>query len=436
MNKALSIDSFEKKISISKQINIAFQHILTMVPGSITVPLILGNALNLDSKTITLLISANLFTSGIATLLQVLPIGFNIGAKLPLVLGSSFAPLGAMIMIGTDKGLPTLFGSIIGSGILLILITSFFERILKLFSPVVVGSFVTFIGIYLAPIALKNIGGGYTSDYGNIKNIMVGASVFLITIIVGKYGTKTLQSMSLLIGILFGTLLTVPLGMINITPLVEAQWFRLIKPFIFGTPKFEISSIIIMTIFCIINFVQCVGAYSVLGEICETEVKTDSKINGLRAVSISQIISGIFTSFPSTMFNENVGLLKITNEKSNVIIRTTGFMLVLFSLSPKFAALITVIPLPVIGGVTLALFGIITSAGVSILSNVNLGEESNFTIVGASLAVGIGVTSNPDLFKEFPQTLNMLLSNGLFMVCAVAIGMRLILNFKKNKKEK
>ena len=423
-------DVFEEKVSKGKLLILAFQHVLTMCPASIAVPLILGSALNLDNKTIAFLVSANLFTSGISVLIQTL--GFaNIGSKLPLVMGASFAPLGVMISIGGQYGLDTLFGAIIGSGILIFAISFLMDKILVFFPDVVVGSFVTLIGISLIPVAFKDLAGGEgAANFGAIENIMLGGLVLIIIVLLNQYGKGLIRSLSLLIGIVAGTIIAFGFGMVDLTPVAEASWFEIINPGKFGMPKFRIDAILMMTIFCVINLIQCIGVFSVLDEVCKTSTDSNTKIKGLRGVAMGQIFAGLFCSVPSTMFNENVGLIELTNIKSRNVIKVAGLFLIIIGFFPKVAALITVIPKPVMGGATISLFGIILTAGISILSKVDFSTGGNFTIVGISLAVGVGVTVVPNIFEKFPSLLSMLLSNGLFMVSITAIILNIVFKFK------
>ncbi|KNF08514.1 xanthine permease [Gottschalkia purinilytica] len=422
---------YEQDVPFLQKIILGFQHVLTMCPASLAVPLILGNALNLDSKTIAFLVSANLFTSGIAVLIQVIGIGKSIGSKLPIVLGSSFAPLGPMILIGEKEGLPVMFGAIIGSAILMFILSFFMDKILKLFPTAVVGSFVTLIGISLAPGAMKDLAGGeFSKSYGSTQSLLLGLFVLCVIILIGRFGKGIVKSLSLLIGMASGTIVGAFMGIVDFTPVLEAKWVQVITPFKFGVPKFQFGAIIIMTIFCIINMIQCIGVFSVLDEVTGNKTENDTKIKGIRAQTVSQAITGIFNSVPSTMFNENVGLLDLTKIKSRSVIRTAGIMLILLGIFPKFATIITIIPKPVLGGATLALFGVITSAGISILSNLDFSADNNFTVVGTSLAIGVGATFAPEIFKTLPQTLNMLFSNGLFTVSASAIILKLVLDHK------
>lgn len=429
------MDIFSEKISVGKNLLIGFQHVLAMCPGTIAVPLILAGALGLDAQTTAFLVSANLFTSGIAILLQVLGLGKHIGSRYPIILGSSFAPLAPMILIGNQYGLPTLFGSIIVSGVLIFILSFFLDKVLLLFPQVVIGTFVTLIGVSLAPTAIQDLAGGAGNEsYGSVTNLLLGTGVLFFIILMEKFGKGIWKAMSLLLGIIAGTIVGALLGMVDFTPIQEASMFRLIPPFHFGMPEFEAGSILIMTIFCVINMIQCIGVFSVLDEI--TGIKTDNstKIKGIKAQALAQVFTGAFNSVPSTMFNENVSLIDLTKVKSLSVITTAGIMMVLLGIFPKVSAVITVVPKAVLGGATLALFGVITSSGISILSKLNFFEDNNFTIVGTSIAIGVGSTFASDIFAKLPDTLRMICSNGLFMVSASAIILNLVLNGRKSLK--
>lgn len=425
-------DVFSEKVSWKKTLIIGFQHVLTMCPGTIAVPLILASALNLTAEETAFLVSANFFTSGIAILIQVIGIGKEIGSKYPIVLGSSFAPLSPMIIIGEKYGMGALFGSIIASGIAIFVLSFFMDKILKLFPPVVVGTFVTLIGISLAPTAIRDLAGGEgTATFGEMSNLVVGFGVLLVIILIEKYANGIWRSMSLLLGIIVGTVIASFLNMVDFAPIVEAKVFQPVLPFHFGMPQFHVGPILMMTIFCIINMIQCIGVFSVMDEIIGTQTSNKIKERGIRGQAVAQIFTGAFNSVPSTMFNENVSLINLTQVKSRGVVISAGILIIIAGIFPKIAAAITAVPKCVLGGATLALFGVITSSGISILSKVDFGADNNFKIIGTSIAIGVGATFAPEIFTNMPETISMVMSNGLFMVSASAILLNLLLNGKK-----
>ncbi|WP_230399108.1 uracil-xanthine permease family protein [Novisyntrophococcus fermenticellae] len=439
MEKSMSdgnSQTLENKTSVSQNLIMGLQHVLTMCPGSIAVPLIMSGPLGLDAKTTAYLVAANLFTSAIAILIQVYGLGRHIGSRLPIVLGSAFAPLGAMIVIGRQYGLPTVFGAIIASGLLMFIVCFFMQRILKFFPPVVIGSFVTLIGITLAPTAFSDLAGGDgVSGFGDVKNLILGLVVLICIVLFNRFGNALIQSISLLLGLGIGTLIAVPLGMVDFTPVTEARWFELITPFHFGFPKFRLDATLIMTLFCVINMIQCIGVYAFLDDVRGTHTDDKAKVDGMRGQAFAQMVAGAFNSVPSSMFNENVGVIKLSGIGARSTVGCAGIMLLIISLIPKCSAFITCIPKPVIGGATLALFGTISAAGISILSSVDYSDNNNSLIVGTGLALGVGASFTSGAFEKLPVVLSMLFSNGLFVAGVVTIILNIVLNLGKQKVE-
>lgn len=420
---------FNEKVPFSTLIPLGFQHLMTMV-GSFMVPVIVGTAIGLDASTLAYLVSAIMLTSGLAILIQVIGIGKGIGSRLPIVLGSSFITLGPMIIIGKQYGLPVLFGSIIGSGVIIILLSFFLDKILILFPKVVTGTFITIMGITLAPVAFKDFAGGEGDpSFGSPKNMIIGLIVLAIVLLLHKFGKGFVKTMSLLIGVIAGTIIAGVMGMIDFSPVADAHWGQIVMPFHFGMPVFNVSAIIMMTIFSIINLIQCLGAYSVLEEAFGTKTSNKTIIRGLRGQAVAQVVSGAFNSVPHAFLNENIGVAALSGVKSRYVQITTGCILVVLSLLPKFAAIITIIPASVRGGAMLAIFGMVISAGISILSQINMSENHNNLVVGTSMAVGIGSNFVTEAFAKLPQMAEMLFSNGLFSAAVVAVLLNLVFNF-------
>lgn len=422
----------ESKLNGFERIIMALQHLFTMAPASMMVPLVMGNAIGLKVDEIAFLISANFFVNGIAIILQTLGIGSRIGSRQPIVFGASFAPLAPIILIGSQFGMQVVFGSIIASALVMYILSFSLERILKFFPPAVIGTFVTLIGISLAPIAMADLAGGEGSaSYGSIENLVIGSIVLLIVLGLSSFGRGFIKSVSLLVGIIVGTIISFLVSGIDISSVVEASWIELVSPFKFGLPEFTLSSIFIMIIFSIVNTIQCVGSFSVYGEVTGDSMSDRQVSDSIRAQVLAQGVGGVFSAVPTTVFNENTGLMSITKVKDRGVILVTGVMLLFVGLIPKLSSTVTIIPKPVLGGATLALFGIILASGISILSRVDYSNRDNITVVGTSLSVGIGIHFTEGVFTQFPDTVAMLLGNGLFMASITAIALNTVLNGKK-----
>nr|SFZ88932.1 Xanthine permease [Loigolactobacillus rennini] len=424
--------NLDAKLPFNEILALGIQHVLTVFPGTIAVPLILASALKMDANLTTVMITATMFATAITTFIQVNGIGKTIGSKLPLVLGAAFAPLSPMIAIGLKYNIPAIFGAIIGSGIILFGLSFFMEKVVKFFPPVVVGAFVTIIGITLAPTAFRDLAGGTETakHYGDPKNLLLGLSVLLIIILLSVFAKGMVKNLAILIGLIVGTVAAIPLGLLNLAAMAHASWFMPIMPFKFGVPEFNLGAILIMTLFCMINTIQCFGAFNFLDEVAGRKTSVQQQINGIRGQAFGQIIAGCFNSFPSSTFNENIGIIKLSRIGARSTIKCASAILLIISFSPKFCSLITCIPKPVIGGATLALFGTITAAGISILSSVNYNHNNNSIVLGTSMALGVGANFMTSAFEKLPTVLSMLLSNGLFVVAFSAVILNLIVNFR------
>lgn len=432
----IPVSPFEEKVPKKEMLILALQQVLTLCPGSITVSLVMGGHMGLDASQLAFLVSSTLFANAIAALIQVFGIGKLAGSKAPLVLGASFVPLAPMLVLGKQFDFPTLFGAIMVSGLIVFGLCFFMHKILVFFPPIVVGSFVTLLGISLAPGALENLAGGREgATFGDPKNFILGALVIVIVVVLERFARGILKSIALMVGLISGTVIGAFMGMIDFTPVLNAKWFQVVLPFNFGAPKFELSAIIIMTVFCIINLVQCIGVFAILDDLSGKATDSRGKAKGLRGQALAQIIAGAFNAFPQAFLSENVAIFRFSKYKSNSIIKTAAVMLIVIAFIPKLTTLVTLIPTCVLGGVTLCLFGIITTSGLSLLRNVDLSNNSSFITVAISMAIGIGASFAGDVFNGFGSLASQLLSNGLFMVSVSSIVLYTLFNFGEIKKK-
>ena len=408
--------------------SLGIQHVLAMYAGAVIVPLIVGGALGLSSKDLTYLVSIDILMCGVATLLQVYRNKF-MGIGLPVMLGCTFTAVAPMIAIGGEYGITSIYGSIIVSGLIVMLISQFFRKMVRCFPPVVTGSVVTIIGITLIPVAINNLAGGSGSaDYGSLPNLALGFGTLLLIIILYKFSTGFMRSISVLIGLIVGTVIAFFMGQVDVTSIGEATWFHMPTPFYFGLPTFHITPIIIMTLVAIVSLVESTGTYFALSDICDKKVKEEDLAKGYRAEGAASVLGGIFNSFPYTTFSQNVGLIQISGVKTNNVIYTAATFLILFGLIPKIGALVTVVPSSVLGGAMVAMFGMVIAAGIKMLSQVNFNSQENLFIIACSVGIGMGVTVAPDLFAQLPENLNILTSNGIVVGSITAIILNIIFN--------
>ena len=415
---------------------LGIQHVLAMYAGAVIVPLIVGEALGLTSVQLTYLVSIDILMCGVATILQIMSNRF-FGIGLPVVLGCTFTAVGPMIAIGGEFGISAIYGAIIVSGIVVILISGFFGQLVRFFPPVVTGSVVTIIGVTLIPVAINNVGGGQgASDFGSLTNISLAFGTLLFIVLVYKFSKGFMRAISILLGLLGGTVVAMFMGIVDFSPVNEAAVFHMVKPFYFGLPTFEWSAILTMVLVAMVSLVESTGVYFALGDICERKVKKEDLVKGYRAEGIAVFLGGIFNAFPYTTFSQNVGLVQLSGVKSRKIILVTGIMLITLGFLPKIAALTTIIPTSVLGGAMIAMFGMVISQGIKMLSQTFNSSQENPMIIACSIGIGLGVTVAPELFAKLPTSLQMFTSNGIVAGSLTAIALNIVFNMLPTAKEK
>ncbi|MEQ2467383.1 nucleobase:cation symporter-2 family protein [Niallia hominis] len=412
----------------AKTWSVGLQHVLAMYAGAVLVPLIVGGALNLTSEQLAYLISIDLLTCGVATLLQVWKNKF-FGIGLPVMLGCTFTAVGPMIAIGTKHGISAIYGAIIVSGIIVVLISSIFSKLVKFFPPVVTGSVVTIIGLTLIPVAFNDMAGGEGSaDFGNLKNLVLAFGVLAIIILLNKFTTGFIKTISILLGIIIGTIIASFMRMVHFSEVGEAKWLHGITPFYFGAPTFDLTSIITMTLVAIVSLIESTGVYLALGDITNKEVSEKDLAKGYRSEGVASVIGGIFNSFPYTAYSQNVGLVQLTGVKTKNVIYAAGTILIILGFIPKIAAITTLIPTPVLGGASLAMFGMVVSYGIKMLGKVDFNQQGNLLILACSIGMGLGVTVVPDIFMKFPESIRILFQSGIVAGGITAIILNILFN--------
>ncbi|WP_186578990.1 nucleobase:cation symporter-2 family protein [Aquibacillus kalidii] len=422
--------------NILKTWSIGFQHVLAMYAGAVIVPLIVGKALNLSPEQLTYLVAIDLLACGVATLLQVWKNKF-FGIGLPVMLGCTFTAVGPMIAIGSNHGISSIYGAIIVSGLFVVIISKYFSKLVKFFPPVVTGSVVTIIGLTLIPVAINDMAGGEGSaDFASIENLILSFGVLAFILLFYKFSTGFLRSISILIGLAIGTIVASMFGMVDFADVEKASWLHVAKPFYFGMPTFEISSILTMILVAIVSLIESTGVYLALGDITKQEVTEDDLSKGYRAEGIAILFGGIFNAFPYTAYSQNVGLVQLTGVKTKSAVFAAGTILVVLGFIPKLAAVATIIPTAVLGGASIAMFGMVVAYGIKMLSQVELEKQGNLLVVACAVGMGLGVTVVPEIFANLPEEIKILTESGIVAGSFTAIVLNILFNmipsFKSN----
>ena len=415
------------------------QHILSMFGGVIAVPIIVGGAAGLSGADQALLISCALFVSGVATVLQTVGVPF-FGSQLPLVQGISFASVSTVLtIIGSAEdgrtGLRTVLGAVLVAALIGLAIAPFFSKIVRFFPPLVTGSIITVIGLSLMPVAARwitgqeMVGGAPNSEYLDPGNI--GLAMFTLLAVLVMTKIKVLSRLSILLGLVVGTIAALIVGKTDFGGVGDAAVVAVPTPFAFGSPIFAVGAIVSMTIVILVVMVETTADILAVGEVVGTDVDSRRVGDGLRADMVSSAVAPIFNTFPATAFAQNVGLVAMTGIKSRFVVALGGGVLALLGLSPVLAAVVGVVPLPVLGGAGIALFGTVAASGIRTLGKVNYDNNANVVIVAVTLAFGLIPVVASDFWDEFPDWFVTVFHSGISAASIVAVVLNVFFNVFK-----
>ncbi|TDT77442.1 xanthine permease [Litoreibacter halocynthiae] len=431
--------------ALAKAIPLGIQHVLAMFVSNVTPAIIIAGAAGFGFGSdagaqgfpdMTYLIQMSMLFAGIATLFQT--IGFGpVGARLPIVQGTSFAFIPIMIPLVAGKGveaLPALFGGVIIGGLFHTLIATFIGKIRFALPPLVTGLVVTMIGLALVKVGIQYAAGGVPAidkpEYGSLLNWSAALVVVFVTLALKFYAKGMLAVSAVVIGIFVGYLYAMTVGMVTLEG-IATSWGRA-APVAFPMPfkyGFEMSFAAIIG-FCLMAFVsavETVGDVSGITKGGAGREATEEEITGATyADGIGSAVAGVFGGFPNTSFSQNVGLIAMTGVMSRHVVTIGAIFLIICGLIPKVGAVIRTIPIEVLGGGVIVMFGMVVAAGISMLSDVNWNRR-NMVIFAIALSVGLGLQLDPKAVQYLPDTLRILMTSGLLPAALIAIVLNLIL---------
>ncbi|CAM3264771.1 nucleobase:cation symporter-2 family protein [Tsukamurella hominis] len=429
MTTATEVRPEDERLPLGKTFVYGLQHILTMYGGVIAPPLIVGGAAGLSATDMSLLVTAGLFVSGLATILQTIGIG-PLGARLPIVQGLSFASVSTMTAIAQDGGVRPIFGAIIVAGLIGLVLSSFFAKLVRYFPPVVTGTIITVIGLSLLPVTFNWAQGGNAkaADYGSMANIGLAGATVLIILVISRLFQGAISRLSILIGIVVGTVIAAFMGKLDFSKVGDGPIFSLPPVMHFGSPTFQIGAIISMTIVILVIMTETTADILAIGEIVGTPVDSKRVANGLRADMLSTAVAPAFSAFPCSAFAQNVGLVALTGIKSRYVVAMGGGILAFLGLLPVVGRVIAAIPYPVLGGAGLVLFGSVAASGIKTLSRVNFDGNLNMVIVAVSIGMGMIPVAAPDFWHAFPTAVGTVMHSGISAAAVVAVVLNFLFN--------
>ncbi|MDN5372012.1 MAG: hypothetical protein PWR19_1058 [Carnobacterium sp.] len=410
---------------------LGFQNILTAFGGIVAVPLVISGMAGFGVADTSYMISAALLGSGVVSIIQSKGIGpkwFRVGAGLPTIMGTDFGFVGpANAVINTmGGGIAGYFGGTMMGAVLEIILSYFIKPLMKFFPPVVTGTVISLMGLTLMPVAFDWVAGGVgAANYGSPLNLAIATMVFLLIVLLNHYGSVKIGPAAVLIGIVAGYVMCIPLGMVDFNQVAQANWFAMPQLFKYGV-NFDLKFAIPFISGYLVTVIETVGVMQTIGAVTETELTDEDIANGVRADGVGSFIGPAMGSGPVATFSQNAGLIPLTRNASRSVAITAGVLLMAMSFLPKFATLVSIMPMAVLGGAGVLMFGNVAASGVKSLSRVNF-DNRNLVIVAAGLGVGLGVSFRPEIVAGLPGILGGLFSSGISAGTIVTLVLNIIL---------
>lgn len=422
-----------------KAVPLGIQHVLAMFVSNVTPAIIVCGAAGFgfgsnspDFPQMIYMIQMSMFFAGIATLFQT--IGFGpVGARLPIVQGTSFAFIPIMVPLVAGQGvdaIAVLMGGILVGGLFHACLGMFIGRLRFALPPLVTGLVVMMIGLALVKVGIQYAAGGVpaigTPEYGSLQNWAVAGTVILVTLALKFFARGMLSVSAVLVGLLAGYAVAWSMGMVSFAAVGRAAPVALPNPFHFGL-EFSVAAIIGFCAMSFVSAVETVGDVSGIAKGGAGREATDKEIQGATyADGLGTAISGLFGALPNTSFSQNVGLIAMTGVMSRHVVTIGAIFLILCGLVPKVGAVISTVPIEVLGGGVIVMFGMVVAAGISMLSDVDWNRR-NMVIFAIALSLGLGLQLEPQALQYLPDTVKVLATSGILPAALIAIVLNLVL---------
>ncbi len=430
-----SIYELDGRVPLHQAATYGLQHVLAMFVSNITPVVIICGAAGVEPDVRAMLIRNCMLVAGLATLIQLYPL-WRIGSRLPIVMGMSCTFIALAISIAQSQGIGVLMGAVIAGGIIegfLGLFASLWQRFIP---PVVAGCVVTGIGISLLGIGAETFAGGVEAgDFGAMRHWIVGIVTLVACVALQVCPVRRLRSLSVLGGLVVGSVLALCMGMINLSAVGQADILSIPKfmPFV---PEFRLDAIIAMVCVYLVSATETIGDTSALCSGALGRSATVREMGGsVAADGFSSAIGGLFGCTPITSYSQNVGLNTLTKVVNRFAIAIGALFIIACAFFPVAGVVLSSIPQAVLGGCSVMMFGGIVFAGIEMLSRCGFGLR-NMVIVSVSISVGIGFTANPAIFAHFPSIVQIIFAgNSVAVVFVVAVLLNLLIPQEFSKQQ-
>lgn len=402
------------------------QHVLVMAASPIASVFLMATALGFSGELTLQLLSATFLVCGLGTLLQSLGLR-GCGARLPFIMLPGGAPIMLFILIAQQNGVATASGAVILTGAFYFLVLPLFRRLLRFFPSVVVGTMLLLVAVNLVKLSGQLIvGQPGSSSFAAPEQLLLAFATIGITVVCARLLRGMLAQLSILLGLLGGSVLAVAMGAFDhsagVYPLFSLPAFM---PF--GVPHFDLFASIPLMLFCLVSMVEATGQTVAISEAVDKPLDVDRDVvRTIRADALTSILGGFMGTSLIITSGENIGVIRATQVRSRYVTAVSGVLLLLFAVLAPLARLIEGVPEAVVGGTSLIVFAIVGTMGIDMLRRVDMRSHGNLYVVSIALAVGLLPILVPGVYSQFPSGLAGLLGNGVAMGALTAAVMNFL----------
>ena len=418
---------------IGAAVSMALQHLVAMIVGCVTPAIIVANTVGLGQEDRVLLIQASLVASAVSTLLQLYPIAGRFGSGLPVIMGISFAYVPSMQAAASAGGVSAIAGAMVAGGAVALLVGIFVRQIRTLFPPVITGTVIFTIGLSLYPTAINYMAGGTSNTYelvvqtkgltealvyGSWQNWVVALLTLAMVVLLSNYTKGITKLAATLFGMIFGYIVALCFGMVDFSGLSSSGWFEAPHLVPFGM-NFDVAACIALGLLFAVNSVQAIGDFTSTTVGGMDREPTDNELQGgILCYGATNMLGSFFGGLPTATYSQNVGIVATNKVVNRTVFTLTGLFLLLAGICPKFSAVLTTIPQCVLGGATVTVFSTIAMTGMRLITSKGLSPRT-VTVVGLSVALGVGVWQAADSIGQFPETFTMVFGKSPVVVATI-----------------
>ncbi len=420
--------------SLCVAVPLGLQHVLAMFTSNLAPILIIASVCGLSGADTVVMVQCAMFVSGLTTFIQLYPLKLGkkhqVGANLPIVMGTSFTFVPTASAIGAASGIGTVLGSCLVGSLSEVFMGFFYKYIRRFFPPLVVGCTLVTIGVNLLDVGVDYFAGGTgAADYGSLQNMSVASFVLIIVIVLQRFGKGLAKNSAILIGLVAGYILAAFLGMVDTSSIAEAAWFRLPLPMHFKL-EFSLPAILSFAALFVTSGLETIGNTSGITIAGFDREATERETAGaILADALGSTTAAFFNALPNTAFGQNAGIVSMTKIVNKWCIATGAFILMISGFFPKLGAIFAAIPNAVLGGAIITVFGMILINGIKMIAKAGFSER-NILVMGITFALGMGMASHPDAVAQLPAAIRFIFSDSVTSTCIVAIIANIVFPMK------